>query len=132
MLQADAINQFCSVTSGPNIAFVVVSFTCTELATNSEEILLCVRKAIRHSNDTFGFDSVRVTVLLPPGVHPSWRYFIDIRTKLAHLRFEFPDNRLFVECATTSNFLTALESTVVRLLCLALGVTWMGPLSQTH
>ena len=124
-------NSFCSISSGPNIAFIVVSFTSDQLYTTPEDIFNGVRQAIRHAVTDLGLDHTRVTFLIPPGVSPSWKHFFGLRAKLGHLKFEFPSNGIALECVPTANFMSMADRFTAQCMCLSLGVTWCAPLSRS-
>jgi len=130
MSNGNTPTQFCSVTGGPNGAIIVVSFTFTELLESLEKIVACTRQSIRHATNVSGYDRVTVTVLIPHEVQPHLSYYTGVRTKMAHLRFEFPKTVLAFKCATTSRDPTILDRMRWQLLCVALSVTWLGSIQD--
>ena len=127
---SEPFNAHCSISQGPNLAFVVVSFTANEAKSSPETLFFDVRQAVREAIKKMGLDFVRLTFLIPPGVHPSWALFWILRTKLNHLRFEFPSNKIDVECAPTTNFMSFSDRMVAQCMCFSLGITWCSPISR--
>ena len=126
----EQVNKYCSVSIGPNIAFVIVSFARDQAISNFTDIKEGIRSAIRHSTTNLGLDHVRVTVIIPPGCAPTWQAYLKAGGALSQLKFEFYNVNIAFECATASNFFTFYEKCVVQAMCLRHGVTWIGSLSQ--